>query len=152
MESSEHLVLCTLLSHITLLVQVFCTFSILTISYTNLGFNLSFLKLLVPISDNCRPISHHTILCIFHYSPFLTKEIILEMFLVCLVVLPFLVIHTSDLLYNIITFSCYVTTCGSLSISSLFIILKCDIAITAVHALLYSLSALYWKTRPGACV
>ena len=65
------------------------------------------------------------------------------MFLVCLVFLPFLSMQISDLLSNIMRVDCYGTTAGSLFDNSLFSILKFDIAIPAVHAVFYSLSALY---------
>ena len=54
----------------------------------------------MPISVNCRPHSHQSILCILHFSPFLTKCILLAMCLVCLIYLPLLAIHIEDLLSN----------------------------------------------------
>ena len=98
------------------IVQVFCQLSILTIVYSNRGFKLSPLILLVPMSDNLRSPSHHTILCRFHSSPFLTKFILLEMCLLCLLYLPLLDIHKSDLLSNIMRDDYYGTTSGSLFI------------------------------------
>ena len=58
--------------------------------------------LLVAISVNCRLPSYQSILCVLHFSPFLTKCIILAMCLMCLVSLPFLAINRADLLSNII--------------------------------------------------
>ena len=89
----------TILYSITPLVQVFCLrLSILTIIYLIIGVRSGSLKFLVPMSANCRPPSHQSILCILHFSPFLTKFILLEMCMVCLVYLPFLAIHIADIL------------------------------------------------------
>ena len=139
-------------SELTPIVQVLCQLSSLTIAYADLGFNLSFLTFMFPMYDSFRPLSHHTILCRLHSSPFLKQWILLEICLVCLMLLPLLAIHTYDLLSNIIRGSCYGTTSGYLFNNSLFGILKCDRSINAVHDSLYSLSALYWATGPRTCV
>ena len=104
------------------------------------------------MSTSYRRTSHHTVFCRFHSSPFLMKWNILEMCLVCLVSLQLLVIHTADLLSNIMRYDCYRTTSGSFFSSSLFSILKCAIDITEVNAALYSLSALDLETGPRTCV
>ena len=78
--------------------SVLFQFSSLTIIYLIFGFRSGSLTFLVQITSNCRPPSHQSILCILHFSPFLTNYIILSMFLVCLVSLPFLAIHIADLL------------------------------------------------------
>ena len=44
-----------------------------------LGVRTGSLTFLVPMSANCRPPSHQSILCILHFSPFLTKFVILAM-------------------------------------------------------------------------
>ena len=67
---------------------------------------------MVPICFNIRPPSHHTVLCIFHSSLFLTKYILLEMCLVCLLSLTLLTIHTTDLISNIMRSACSRTTSG----------------------------------------
>ena len=59
---SKHIFLTTLLYYIITIVQVFFQFSSLNIAYPILRFNLFYLKLLVPMSDNCRPPSCHTFL------------------------------------------------------------------------------------------
>ena len=88
-----------ILYSITPLVQVFCLqFSSLTIIYFIFGVRSGSLTLLVPMSANCRPPSHHYILCILHFSPFLTKYILLAMCTVCLVSLPLLAMHIADLI------------------------------------------------------
>ena len=69
--------------------SIISKFSILTMIYFVLGFKSFSPKFLLAMSANCRPLSHHSILCIFHFSPFLTKCTLLEMCLVCLVSLPF---------------------------------------------------------------
>ena len=68
--------------------------------------------------SNFRHPSHHTFLCRLHSSPFITKWILLEMCLVCLVYLPFLDIHTSYLISNIMRGTYYGTTYEYLFISS----------------------------------
>ena len=79
----------TILYYITPLVQVFCLqFSSLTIIYFILGVKSGSLTFLVPMSANCRPPSHQSILCILHFSPFLKKCILLAICLVCFVSLP----------------------------------------------------------------
>ena len=132
--------------------NVLCQLSILTIVYPNLGFNSSFLTLLVPISDSYRSSSYHTVLFKFHSLPFLKKCILLVQCLVCLVSLPFLAMQKPDLLYNIIRVACSGTKSVSLFNNSLFVILKCARAIPEVHAALYSLLALYLETGPVTCV
>ena len=84
----------------------FYQFSSIAIEYPNLGFNSSSLVLLVPGYVSCRSSLHHTIVCKFHYSPFFTKFILLEMRLVCFVSLPFLDMHIADLISNIIRCVC----------------------------------------------
>ena len=138
----KHIGLWTLLYSITLLVQFLCQFSSLTVSYPNPGFNLSYLKCLVPVSDSFKPPSHHTVLCKLNFLPFLKDFIPMGMCMVCLVSLPFLTIHTSYFLSNIMRGDCYETTYGSLFCHSLFIILKCARSIHVFHTILYSLSAL----------
>ena len=91
---------------------------------------------LVAISDNCRPPSHQSILCILHFYPFLTKLILLEICLVCLVSLPLLVIHISDLLSKTIIGASSGTMSVYLFNHSLINILKCAKAIPAVHTAL----------------
>ena len=70
--------------------SVLSQFSSLTIIYFILGVLSVSLTFLVPMSANYRPPSHQSIFCILHFSPFLTKFILLAMCLVCLVSLPFL--------------------------------------------------------------
>ena len=65
-------------------------------------------------SNVCQLLTYLTPVNPVHLSPFLTKFILLEMFLVCLVSLPFLAIHTSDLLSNIIRGASSGTIYGSL--------------------------------------
>ena len=151
-KSSENLIVQTLLYSTTPLVQMFFQWSILTTAYPNIGFNSSHLILLVPVSSNCRPLSHHAILCRCHYSKFRSKWILLEMFLLCLVSLPLFTIHTYHLLCNIIRGACSGTTSVSLFSMSLCSILKCARDIPTVHDKLYSLSTLDWETGPGTCV
>ena len=114
------------------LVKVFCQLSSLTIVYSSIVFNYSSLTLFVPISDNCRPTSHNTVLCIFHFSSFLTKYILLVMCLIYLVLLTLLAMHTSDLI-NVSRDACYGYIYVHLFISSLFRIMKCDRDITEVN-------------------
>ena len=130
----EQIFIQTLMYPNTSLVQVFYKCSSLAIEYHNQGFNLSLLTLLVPMSASRKPPSHHTILCRLNSSLFLTKWILLVLFLVCLMSLPLLVIHTAYLLSNINTRDCSGTTSGSFFNNSIFSILKRDRAITAVHA------------------
>ena len=73
---------------------------------------------------NCRPPSHHTIFFILQFSPFLTKCTLLAMCLVCLAYLPFLAIHTEDLLSNIIRGAASGTISGSLLKNNELISLK----------------------------
>ena len=98
---SEHIVLQTLVYHITPCSQVFLQFSIIAIAYPNLWFNLSYITFLVPMSKNCIPPSRHTVVCKLHSSPFLTNYILLKICMVCLVSLPFLSIDKADLLSNL---------------------------------------------------
>ena len=74
------------------------------------------------------------------------------MCLVCLVSYTFLATHTADMLPNIMRGACSGTTYGSLFRNSLFIILKRDRDIPAVHAEFYSLLAIYLVNEPGKCV
>ena len=115
--SSEHLALQTLLYPITPLVQVLYQLSSLTIVYSNLLFNSPSLTFLVPMSANCIPSSHHTVLWIIHSFPFITKCILLTMCLVCFVSLPLLAIHTDYLISNMMIGACSATTYVSLFIS-----------------------------------
>ena len=82
--------------------SVLYQFSIITIIYFIIDVKWCSPNILVEMSTNCRTPSHQSILCIFHFSQFLTKCILLAMCLVCLVSLPFLSIHIKDLLYNTI--------------------------------------------------
>ena len=105
--NSELLFFITIQYTITPLVQVFCLqFSSLTMIYLILGVRSGSLTFLVTMSANYRPPSHHYILCILHFSPFLTKCIILEIFLVYLVSLPFLAMQMEDFLSKTIKWSC----------------------------------------------
>ena len=122
--NSEHLVLKTLLYHINPLLQVLCQLSSLTILYPNIVWNSYPLPLLVPMSDKCRPLSYQNVLCRLHSSPFIKKCILLEMCLVCLVSLPLLSIHTSDLLSNIMRGAYCGNTYVSLSTNLIIIILN----------------------------
>ena len=74
------------------------------------------------------------------------------MWLVCLVSLPLLDIHTSDILSDIIIVSSSVTISGSLLKNPWINILKCARAIPAVNAELYSIYTLDWETDPGTFV
>ena len=134
LSNSEHIVIHTLLYNITPLVKVFSQLSSLTIAYPNIGFNSFSLTLLVPMSANYRPPSRKNILCIFHYSPFVTKCILLEMYMVWFLFLPLLSIHIADLLSNIIRVACSGTTSVSLFNNSLFSIMECDRSIPILHA------------------
>ena len=135
------------------LVQVFCIqFSSLTMIYLILGVRSGSLTFLVTMSGNCRPPSHHYILSILHFSPFLTKCILLAICLVCFVSLPFLAMHMADLLSKTIKGASFGTMYGSSLNNSWTNILKYAKAIPAVHAALYSLSALDCATGPGTCV
>ena len=81
-KSSEHLVHQILMSPISLLAKVFYQLSSLTIVYYNLVFNISYLTVLVAISANFIPLTHHTILYILHYFPFHTRFILWQ-FILC---------------------------------------------------------------------
>ena len=61
----------TLISPITPLLQVFCQLSSFTIVYYNIVFSSSSLTILDPVSENCRPPSHHIFFCRFNFSFFL---------------------------------------------------------------------------------
>ena len=122
---SEFIVHHNLLYTITPILQVFCQLSSILIAYPNLGFNSSYLTVLVPMSDSFIPFSCHTYLCKFLSWPFLTNCIILVMCLVWLMSLPILAIHTYDFISNTMRSACCGTTSGSLFRNSLFIILKC---------------------------
>ena len=91
---------------------------------------------LVAMSANCRPPSHQSILYILHFSPFLTKYILHEIYLVCLLYLPLLAIHIEDLLYNTTRGAFSWTIHGSLFNNLWIKILKCAKAIPSVHAAL----------------
>ena len=97
---------------------------------------------LVVMYANFRPPSHQSILCIFHLLPFLTKCILLEIYPVCLLSLPFLSIHTAYLISSIIRWDSYGTIFGYLFKNSFINILKFVKVIPAVHFVLYSLYAL----------
>ena len=140
---SKQTVTQTLVYPITPLSRVFYQFSILIIACPNLGFNSYSLTFLVPMSDNCRPLSNHTVFFRLHSLPFLTNCILMEMCLLCLVYLPLFSIHTAYLLSNIIRRDCSVTTYVSLLNNSLFIILDYGGAVPAVHTILYSLLTTY---------
>ena len=120
--------------------------------YFILGFKWFFPTFLVAISDNLRPLTHQSILCILHFSPFLTKFTLLSICLIFLVSLPFLAIHISDLLSNIIREPSSGNIHGSLFNSLWINILKFAKASPEVHAALYSLSSLDWGTGPEICV
>ena len=149
---SEKNVLQTLLCTTNPPVKLFCRFSRHTIAYPNLGFDSSYLALLVPMSANFRPHSHHTVLWKFHSSLFITKFILIAIFLVCLMSLLFLSINTDYLISNIIISACSGTIYGYLFANSFFSILSCSGSIPVVHATLYSLSTLDWATLPGTCI
>ena len=150
---SDILFFITVPYYITLLVQVFCLqFSSLTIIYFILGVKSGSLTFLVPMSSNCRPPSHHYIVGILNFSPFLKKCIILAICLVCLVSLPFLAMHMADFLSKTNKGASLGTMSGSSFNNLLTYILKCAKAIPAVHATLYSLSALDCATGPVICV
>ena len=83
------------------------------IIYFILGVKSCSPTLLVVTYTYCRPPSHQLICYILKLSPFLTKCVILEMCLLCLVSLPFLAIHTSYLPSNIIRGSSSGTISGS---------------------------------------
>ena len=88
----------------------------------------------------------------FHSSPFLTKWVLLEICLVCLMSLQLFSIHKSDFLSNIMRWARFGITSAPLFRNLLFSILKCARAATAMYDVLYSLSALYLETGPGTCV
>ena len=132
--------------------SVMSQLSSLTIIYFILGVKSWSPTLLVAMSANYRPPSHQSIVCILHFYPFLTKFILLEIFLVCLVSLPFLSIYITDLLAKTIRGSYSETMSGYLFKNSWINILKCAKSIPEVYAVLYSLSALDWETSPGKCV
>ena len=104
------------------------------------------------MSANCRPPSHQSIFCILHFSPFLTKFILLAMCLVCLVSLPLLAMYIADLLYKTIKVFSSGTMYGSLFNNLWINILKCAKAIPTVYAELYSLYAPDWETGTGTHV
>ena len=134
---SEHIILHTLLYPVTLILKVFCQVSRLTIEYPNPGFNSSSLTFLVPIYASYRHTSYHTVLYIFQSSTFLTKCILLEICIVCLVSLPLLAVHIADFIFNIMIDDYSGTKSGSVLNNSLFSILKCSRAINPVHAEFY---------------
>ena len=132
--------------------SVLSQLSTLTIIYFILGVKSCSPIFLVEMSANYRPPSHQSILCIFHFYPFLTKCILLAMCLVSLVSLPLLTIHISDLLSNTIREDSSGTMPGSLFKNSWINILKYAKAISIVHVTLYLLYALDWATGTGTCV
>ena len=112
----------TILYYITPLVQVLCLqLSSLTIIYFILGVRSGSLTILVPMSTNCRPPLHQSILCILHFSPFLTKCILLAICMVCFVSLPFLAMHIADLLSKTIKGASFGTMSGSSSFFLCFV-------------------------------
>ena len=111
-DSSEHLVLQTLLYSVYLFVQLLSQLSSLTIVYSKLVFNASSITLFFPIPEIFRTPSHHTVLWRLHSSPFPMKYIFLQKWLVWLVSLTFLYIHTAYLLSNMIRVSCSGTAYG----------------------------------------
>ena len=129
---------------------MFRRLSSLTIVYSNLVFNSSSITFFSPISDDFRPPSYHNFLYKLNALQFLTKCILLQMCLICLVSLPFLFIHTK-FISNMIRGAYSGTTSGYLFISSLFSIMMCANSIPAVHATLYSISELYWVNGTGTC-
>ena len=94
--------------------NILSQFSILAMIYFIMGSESLSPTFLVTMSSNCRPPSHHSILCILQFSPFHTKCNLLEMCLVLLISLPFLAIKTANLLSNIIRGAYYRTISGSL--------------------------------------
>ena len=126
--------------------------SILTIIYFIIGVKSFSPTFLGAMSANWRPLSHQSILCNLHFSPFLTKWVLLAMCLVCLVSLLLLVIHIADLPSKSIRGA----SSGDISVSlfnySWINILKCAKAIPTVHDELYSLSTVDWATSPEKCV
>ena len=84
--------------------------------------------------------------------PFLTKWILLAIWLLCLASLPFLSIHITDLLSNIIRGASSVTIFVSLFRNSWLFIPKYDKDIPAVHAALYSIYEFDQENGPGTCV
>ena len=82
--------------------SVLSQISSLSIIYFILGVKSCSPIFLVANSASFRPTSHQSIFCIFYFSPFLNKFILLAMCLVCLVSLPLLSIHIADLLLQTI--------------------------------------------------
>ena len=68
---------------------------------------------------------------------YLNKCILLALGMLCLMYLPLLSIHKAKLISNIVRDAYYATTSRYFFSNSLFRILKCARAITAVHHLLY---------------
>ena len=134
------------------ILSVLYQLSSLTIIYYILGVKSVSPKFLASMSANCRPHSHQSILCILHVSPLLTKCIIVVMWLIFLVSLPFIAIHITHLLYKTIRGASYGTISGSLFNNSWINTLKFAKAISAVHYSLNSLLALDWSNGPGICV
>ena len=116
----------------------------LTMIYFILGCISFYLTYLVAIYSNCITPSHQSIFCIFHFLPFLIKFTFLSMCLVHSASLPFLDIHTADLLSNIIRGGYSGNIYEYLFNDSWINIPKCAKAIPAVHAALCSLPALDW--------
>ena len=111
-------------------------FSIITMIYFIQVFKSFSSTFLVAMSNKFIPPSHQSILCIFHFSPFITKCTIISMCLVCLLSLPILAIHTADFLSNIVRVDYSVTIYVSLFKNSRLNILKCAKVISAAHAAL----------------
>ena len=128
--------------------SVLSQLSSITIIYFILGGKSGSPTFLVSMFANCRPPSNQSTLWSLHFSPFLTKLILLETYLVCLVSLPFLAIHIIDFLSNLIRGASSETMSGSLFNNSWIYIQKCAKSIPAVHTTFYSLSAPDWETGP----
>ena len=136
---------------ITPLVQVFSRLLSITIEYPNKGFNLYSLTFVVPIYTNFIPPSHHTVLWKFlfliYYKVYSSVNLSSVFGL-----LTIISVNIADMLSNKTRGACYVTIFGYLFINSLLIIRECDRSVTAVHAALYSVSALDWENVPVTCV
>ena len=152
MSHIEHLATQTLLYLVTPLVQeLSLSFQDLPWYIWILGFKLFSPTFLVANYFNCRPPSHKSILCMLHFLPFIKKYILLEIWLVCLVYLPFLYIQASDFLSIIIRGDVSGTISWSLFKNSRINTLKCAKDIHAVYAALWSYFALGWATGRRTC-
>ena len=78
--------------------RVLSQLSSLTIIYFILSVKLGSPTFLIAVYANCGTLSHQSLFCILHFYPFLNKCILLAMCIVCLLSLPFLAIHISELL------------------------------------------------------